>query len=259
MSTRIAFIDPVGGIAGDMLNAALIDAGADETAIRRAIASLGIAGLDCYTEAVTKGSFAARRFIVEAASNAIPASLGPEELLALARRAEVSPTVRAHAIAGIERLAAAEMQAHGVAREDVHFHELGGLDTIVDVLAACVALESLGDPQCFCGPLPVVGGVVPATHGLLPLPAPATLAIIAEAGLVIAPAHPDIPRNKELVTPTGAALLAEFATPALVPMHVLRIGTGAGTRDLPVPNVVRVWLGEAAALPHQHETFPHIA
>ncbi len=258
MSTLIAFIDPVGGIAGDMLSAALIDAGADEARIQRAVASLGIADLSCRTEAVTKGSFVARRFIVEITSNAIPAALGPDALLALGRRAEVSPTVRARVISVIERLAAAEMQAHGVARADVHFHELGGLDTIVDVLAVCVALESLGDPQCFCGPLPVVGGVIPATHGLLPLPAPATLAIIAGAGLAVAPAHPDVPRDKELITPTGAALLAEFASPALVPMRVLRVGAGAGTRDLPVPNIVRVWLGEPATL-RQHETFPHIA
>jgi uncharacterized protein (DUF111 family) len=246
MGARVIYVDPVAGVAGDMLNAALLDAGADLAAVQAAIASLGIAGLRVSVLPVLRGSLGALQYLVEADPATMPDHLGPDELIALAAKAEVADAVRQRTIAIIERLALAEAQVHRVPRAAVHFHELGGLDTIADVLGAMVALDTLDVTMCFTGPLPTNGGAWQMSHGLLPLPGPATLEIIARGGLLVTPAPDGVPANIELVTPTGAAILAEIARPGLPTMTVMRVGYGAGTRELPIPNVVRVWLGELA-------------
>ncbi|MBA3825001.1 MAG: LarC family nickel insertion protein [Ktedonobacterales bacterium] len=244
MASRIAYFDPVAGAAGDMINAALLDAGADLAAVQAAISGIAIAGLRVSVSVVMKGAIGALKFVVAANEAELPDHLGPDDLLALIARARVSATVQRRASAIIERLAEAEAQVHRVPRAEVHFHELGGLDTVADVLGAMVALESLGIEQCFTGPLPASAGLWGMAHGPLPLPAPATLEIIARGGLAVVAAPAILPRDMELVTPTGAAILAEVARPGLPAMTVARVGYGAGTRDLPIPNVVRVWVGE---------------
>lgn len=256
---RVIYFDPCAGAAGDMINAALLDAGADLEAAQAAIASLGISGLSVSVARVMKGAVGALRFLVAADDPAaVPDHLGPDELHSLVERAAVTNPVRERAHSVIERLATAEAHVHRVARAAVHFHELGGLDTVVDVLGALVALESLDVADCFTGPLPCPGGFFCVEHGPLPLPMPATLEIIARGGLLVTAAPADIPVGKELVTPTGAALLAELARPGLPVMRLERIGYGAGTRDLPVPNIIRAWVGMLAdggfvRHPHEHE------
>ena len=243
---RTVYFDPCAGAAGDMINAALIDAGADLAAVQAAVASIGIAGLTAHVEPVMKGAVGALKFVVTADHATMPDHLGPDDLAQLVEQADVSPHIRYQAHAIIERIASAEANIHRVAREAVHFHELGGLDTIVDVLGALVALDSLGVTACFTGPLPMNGGTWGMMHGPMPLPAPATLSIIAQAGLAVVAAPAAIPFGKELVTPTGAAILAEVARPGLPALALERIGYGAGTRDLPVPNILRAWLGTSA-------------
>lgn len=244
MGQRVAYFDPVAGAAGDMITAALLDAGADLAAVQAAIASVGAANLRVRAEPVMKGMFGALKYLVEADEADLPDHLAPDELLALVAKADVTGWVRGHAVSIIERLAEAEAQVHRVPRTQVHFHELGGLDTIADVLGALVALESLGITTCFVGPLPTVGGTWQMSHGSMPLPGPATLEIIARGGLAVIAAPPAVPAGMELVTPTGAAILAEIARPGLPTMTLNRIGYGAGTRDLPIPNVLRVWVGK---------------
>jgi uncharacterized protein (DUF111 family) len=245
MGERIIYFDPVAGAAGDMITAALIDAGGDLAAVQAGIARLAIAGLRVRTEPAMKGALGALKYVVEVDAATQPDHLGPDELLTLAARAEASAWARERAAAIIERVAAGEAAVHRVGREAVHFHELGGLDTIADALGAMVALDSLGAARCHTGPLPMTGGAWAMEHGLMPLPAPATLAIIAQGRLAVVAAPGAIPRGKELVTPTGAAILAEVARPNLPQMTLERIGYGAGTRDLPIPNVLRVWVGTA--------------
>jgi pyridinium-3,5-bisthiocarboxylic acid mononucleotide nickel chelatase len=250
---RIIYFDPCAGAAGDMINAALIDSGADLAAIQAAIASLGINGLSVHTEPVLKGAIGALHLVVTTSDpNAVPSYLSQHDLHGLADRAEVSPYVREHAHSIIDRLVDAEAHVHRLERDNVHFHELGGLDTIIDILGALVALESLKVEACYTGPLPCNGGTWGIEHGQLPLPMPATLEIIARGKLAVTAASAAIPPNKELVTPTGAAILAEIACPGLPTMQLERIGYGAGTRDLPIPNIIRAWIG-IEAQPGQSE------
>ena len=151
--------------------------------------------------------------------------------------------MRARALAVFERLAEAEAAVHGVSPEDIHFHELGAVDTLIDVVGAVTLLEELGVSRLVCSPLPIGRGMVRAAHGVLPLPAPATAAL-----LVGAPIH-GVELEAELVTPTGAALAAALADAwgAIPPMTLQRVGYGAGTADhRERANLVRVLLGTAA-------------
>jgi uncharacterized protein (TIGR00299 family) protein len=148
--------------------------------------------------------------------------------------------IKARSLAVLRRLAQVEAAIHGTSMEEVHFHELGAVDTLVDVVGFTCALERLGIEAVYCSPLPQGGGTVETEHGLLPVPAPATLALLVQAG---APTTPG-PVQAELVTPTGAALLAEFATFERPAMTVQAVGYGFGTKEFAFPNALRVWLGD---------------
>jgi len=150
------------------------------------------------------------------------------------------PGARDRAIAVFERLAIAEGRIHGIPPADVHFHEVGAIDSIVDIVATCLALEQLGITHLICGPLPLSTGTIHTEHGWIPLPAPATLALLE--GWPVVPGRPGM----EQVTPTGAALVAALATPGTLPsMQILGSGYGAGTKDTPdQANVLRVVMGD---------------
>jgi uncharacterized protein (DUF111 family) len=125
--------------------------------------------------------------------------------------------------------------------EQVHFHEVGAIDALVDIVGCCLVLHNLGVDAVYASPLPLGSGTIRTEHGLLPVPAPATLALIAEVG---APTLP-LEARGELVTPTGAAILTTLATFERPAMRVQRVGYGFGTKTFPWPNMVRVWIGEA--------------
>ena len=162
------------------------------------------------------------------------------EILALLDRSDLPPWVRASAEAVFRRLGEAEAKIHATTVDEVHFHEVGGVDSIVDIVGGLIGLHALGVTRIHASSLPLPGGTVRARHGLLPAPAPATLEILARVGAPTRPA----PVLGELVTPTGAAILAELATFEQPTMRVHRVGYGYGTKELPWPNAVRVWLGE---------------
>jgi uncharacterized protein (TIGR00299 family) protein len=165
------------------------------------------------------------------------------EIRALIDGSTLSDFVKARAIAVFHRIAVAEGKIHGMPPEEVHFHEVGAVDSIVDIVAFCVALEALGTPRVLASPLVEGSGFIDCAHGRFPLPAPATLEILAGIPLR------QIDEPMEFITPTGAALLAEFSA-GFGPMPALaveRIGYGIGTRDTPLrPNVLRAVLGEIA-------------
>jgi pyridinium-3,5-bisthiocarboxylic acid mononucleotide nickel chelatase len=149
--------------------------------------------------------------------------------------------VQQRAIAVFTRLAKAEAAVHGTTVEQIHFHEVGALDAIVDIVGVCAGLHGLGIERLYASGVPLGEGWSKSAHGRIPLPAPATLALLAA---VNAPNRP-APGPGELVTPTGAALLAEFATFGQPSLRLLRIGLGAGQKEFEWPNVARLWLAEA--------------
>jgi len=153
----------------------------------------------------------------------------------------LSQRVREGAKAVLRRLGAVEAELHGGDPEHVHLHELSAADTLLDLAGFCAALEHLGVDEVRYGPLPAGQGTVRTMHGLLPLPAPATLQLLTEAGATLLPAEDGI----EHVTPTAAALLTTLGSPGTAPLRLRSTGHGAGTRDDPRrPNVTRVWLGD---------------
>jgi uncharacterized protein (TIGR00299 family) protein len=156
--------------------------------------------------------------------------------------ADLSASVKSRAIDVFTRLGQAEAKVHGTTVEQVHFHEVGALDAIVDIVGAAAGLEALGIDKLHASAVPLGSGWVQTSHGRLPVPAPATLELLASAA---APTTPG-PGEGELVTPTGAAILAALATFGRPPMQLRRIALGAGQKDFAWPNVARLWLGEPA-------------
>jgi uncharacterized protein (TIGR00299 family) protein len=154
----------------------------------------------------------------------------------------LSPRVKERSLSTFERLARAEGAIHGIPAEKVHFHEIGAVDSLVDIVGFFAALEILGITRVHSSPVPLGTGSVQTEHGMLPVPAPAALALLSEAG---APTRPH-PAETEILTPTAAALLAETARFSYPSMILGRVGYGVGAKELPWANVVRAWTGEAS-------------
>jgi uncharacterized protein (TIGR00299 family) protein len=235
---RTLLFDPFHGASGDMITAALLQLGADRSTALRAMVAVVKEPL---VEETERGGIRALR--VRTRAEARPRSL--EEVMGRLRGAEGPAAAIAMAERVILRLHRAEEEVHGPV---VHFHEVGADDAIADIVGACTALHSLAVEQVAVLPVALGGGFIRGAHGTLPVPAPATAAILSASALQ---GHPG-PDEGELLTPTGAALLAEFATlPAsrLPPGKILSVGYGAGSRETgSVPNLLRVFLMEADGL-----------
>jgi uncharacterized protein (TIGR00299 family) protein len=246
----IAYLDCASGIAGDMLISALLDVGAPEEPLRAVPGRLGLRGVDLRLVRVERHGISALQFEVGGQPDHQERSWRSirEQLM----DAALDERVRERAAAVFARLAEAEGRVHGLPPDEVHFHELGAVDTLIDIVGAVTLLEELGVDRLVCSPLPVGRGVVPVAHGVLPLPAPATAELLVGAPVF------GVDIEAELVTPTGAALVSTLADgwgPA-PPMTLRRIGYGAGTLDLAErANVVRVLLGHAVEkdVPLQNE------
>ncbi|HET8540511.1 MAG TPA: nickel pincer cofactor biosynthesis protein LarC [Anaeromyxobacter sp.] len=236
-------LEPIGGIAGDMFLAAALDAGVDRAALEAALRTLGLPGwrLDVARRSDAGIAGTHVRVVVEGEP---PHARGLAEILALVDAGGLTARARGAARAVFERIGRAEAKVHGVPLEQVHFHEVGAVDSIVDVCGAAVAVDLLGWPRVVSAPPELGRGLVRTAHGTMPVPPPAVLELLA--GKPVRPGGPP----GEAVTPTGAALLAELAEigplPAFVPG---RIGYGIGTaRWADRPNVLRMILGELAAV-----------
>ena len=240
---RIAYFDPFSGASGDMILGALLDAGLPEAALRSDLGKIDLPG---YTMTIER---AERQSVTGTKVTVTPAEDQPHRLWrdirVLIEESALDAPVRDAALAIFSRLAEAEAGVHGTSPEEVHFHEVGGVDAIVDICGACIGLALLGVDAVFSGPPRLGSGFVRAAHGLLPVPAPATASLLASAGTPTAGPDPGTEAVQvELLTPTGAAILttlADFRRPDFVPNA---IGYGLGSRDLPWPNALRVWIGE---------------
>jgi uncharacterized protein (TIGR00299 family) protein len=231
-------LDAFSGISGDMLDGALADAGADQTAIVNGIASLET-GAAVSFEKVKRCGIGATKFHVHIEHSHQHRQLS--HIAKMIEKAELSERARANAIAVFRRLGEAEAQVHQVPIEKVHFHEVGAADSIADIVGACLAFELLGVEHIVCSPVNVGSGTVKTEHGMLPVPAPATALLHANA-----PIYSRGPAL-ELATPTGAAVAMTLAGSfgVLPAMKVSRIGYGAGSHEFnEQANVLRVMLGE---------------
>ena len=230
-------------MAGDMLLAAMLDLGvlgAGEEVVRAALVGLGLPAHTLEAQTVVEQGIRATRVEVHPAAG--QPFRGPAELARLVSAAPLSEMVRRRAVAAVERLAKVEAEVHGIPVEEVHFHELGAVDTLVDVVGVFVLWEALGGPSVVSAPLPLGSGFVETAHGRLAVPAPATLALCRHLPVSGGP------EASELTTPTGALLASELATGwgELPPMQPRHVGYGAGHRKLGSgrPNLVRVILGK---------------
>ena len=236
---RVAHVDPFSGASGDMLLGAVVDAGVPLEGIVEVLNGLALDGWEVTEETVTRAGIGATRVHVTTHEDGVIRTWANiRELLAAARLPE---PVRARALATFGRLAEAEARIHRRDVERVHFHEVGALDAVVDIVGVCAGLHQLGVERVTCGPVAQGHGMTRGEHGLLPVPAPAVLELLAGAPTYATG------ESVELCTPTGAALLAEWTDEwcELPPILVERAGYGAGARDLDRPNVVRIVLGRA--------------
>lgn len=240
---RIAHFDPVTGASGDMILAALLDAGLSIDELRAGLASLPVPEFRLETEEVTSGSLRARRLILKIPDQATHRHL--PQVLEILRGGKLPATVVANAERVFVRLAEAEARSHGIAMEKVHFHEVGALDAILDIAGACLALHLLGVEEVRFSALRVGSGEANTAHGKIPVPVPAVVELTKGLPIV----RTDI--VGEILTPTGAAILTTLGRPAEAgeAMVAEAVGVGAGTKVLPGrPNVLRVTLGRTAVV-----------
>ncbi|MDQ1599168.1 MAG: pyridinium-3,5-bisthiocarboxylic acid mononucleotide nickel chelatase [Actinomycetota bacterium] len=240
----VAWVDASAGASGDMLLGALVGAGVELAVLQAAVDALGTEPVRLTARPVTRAGLAATQ--VEVAAPASDVRRTWPDVRALISAAGLAGPVRDRALDVFARLARAESAAHGIPADEVHFHEVGALDSLADVVGVCAALHDLAVSEVHCTPVALGQGTVRTEHGLLPVPGPAVLAVLAEAGAPVGAGDVD----GEACTPTGAALLAATVTGwgGLPDLRVTATGTGAGSRDTAGrPNVLRVVLGEPAA------------
>jgi hypothetical protein len=224
-----------------MIMASLIDAGAPLDRLRDELAKLGLPGWELRVREVMKGAFRATKVDVVIDHSAHHAHRSLSDILAILQATALSTEIKADAARIFTRLADAEARAHGTTREAVHFHDVGAVDAIVDVVGGVLALALLGVDRVCCSALPIGGGMVNGPHGKIPVPGPGTAELLRGFPVV------DTGVRAELVTPTGAAILTTLAVGAgrMPAMKILSVGYGAGAMDLPgIPNLLRCFVGE---------------
>ncbi len=258
---KILYFDCFAGGAGDMIVGALLDAGLPFDALRGALGSLALDGCEVTTERVLRSGIQATKFRVIEGDHA-PAHTPHhhhdqghvhahvhahthrtvKEITAAIGRSNLSAAGKARATALFGRLAEAEAAIHGMSVDEVHLHEVGALDSVIDVVGAVFALEWFNVDRVVVSPMNVGGGMVTSAHGVFPVPAPATVRLLGDAPIYSSGAQ------TELLTPTGALILTGYASSygPMPAMRVAQVGYGAGDRDLPgTPNVLRVLVGDS--------------
>jgi hypothetical protein len=240
----IAYFDCFAGAAGDMIAAAMLDAGLDADFLRSQLATLGIEGLKIDISETHRCGQRALTFKPSAPDQHHHRHLA--DIIVMIEASGISPAAKKTAVEIFNTLARAEAAVHGTTPDHVHFHEVGAVDSIVDVVSASVGFHALDIRKVYASTLSVGSGVIKAAHGMMPAPAPATMEILREKGAPVKTG----PAEMELLTPTGAAILATLVESftALPPMTVSAVGCGAGTYNSDkFPNIVRLFLGESIA------------
>lgn len=236
----VAYFDLFAGASGDMILGALVDAGLTIESLRGSLAGLAVENWELRAEKISQKGIAATRVKVVMGDEVRERRYA--DLDAIIGASQLDDAIKGSSRKILRRIAQVEAQIHNERIEDVHLHELGGLDTLIDVVGAVVGLKLLNVEQVFVSALPMGHGTINSRHGVLPLPAPAVAELVRGAPIRAS----DI--EAELVTPTGAAILTTLAKgyAKFPPMTLERVGYGAGMRALPIPNVLRVFIGRTA-------------
>ncbi|HEY8666730.1 MAG TPA: nickel pincer cofactor biosynthesis protein LarC [Tepidisphaeraceae bacterium] len=239
----IGYLDIPSGLSGDMFLSCLVDAGWPVENLRATLARLSLPAEEyqIHAQTVMKGALRATQVSVQVVKSKQHRHL--HHIREILDASDISKEVKDRALGVFTRLAEAEARVHGTTIDKVHFHEVGAVDAIVDIVGTCAGIKALDISELYASAAPLGHGWVKTEHGQLPLPAPAVLEILAAAKVPTRPA----PGEGELLTPTGAALLAHLATFGQPAMTLHRIGIGSGQRNFAWPNVARLWLGEANA------------
>jgi uncharacterized protein (TIGR00299 family) protein len=241
--SRLAYLDCFSGVSGDMLLGAILDCGVAADDLGRELARLHLDGYRFSSRKVTRAGLAATQAVVEVAGEPSPRALG--DVLEVIGKSGLPGEDKEKGSRVFQWLAEAEAKVHGETVETVHLHDVGAVDAIVDVIGSVAGLRLLEVKEVFASALPAGSGTTGGPHGVLPVPAPATLELLARAK---APLRSAGGGAGELVTPTGAAIVAALAKFERPEMTLERAGYGAGSRDVEGrPNVLRMWVGERAA------------
>jgi uncharacterized protein (TIGR00299 family) protein len=236
----IAYFDCFSGIAGDMILGALIDLGVDVPFLKKELQKLPLTGYDIIVKQVESNHIAATDVTVTVTEDQHHRSLS--DIIDLLNRSTLAPEVKKHSQNIFYNLGSVEAKIHRVDLEKVHFHEVGAVDSIIDIVGSVIGITKLGIEKMYCSPLPLGHGFVSCDHGILPLPAPATVELLK--GIPVY----SVDRKQETVTPTGAAIVMTLADAfgEMPPMKINKIGYGSGKIQSEYPNVLRVFLGEPA-------------
>jgi uncharacterized protein (TIGR00299 family) protein len=233
-----AYLDCGAGISGDMFLGALVGAGLDPDVLRERLGALDLSGYSIEVGEVRRAGLPGTK--IDVVVGARQPSRDWRAIRALIEGSGLEAAVAARALGAFTRLARAEAEVHGVETDAVHFHEVGAVDSIVDIVGTAIGLRELGIDELWCSPVRLGSGTVTAAHGELPVPAPATARLLL--GIPVFAGE----LEGELTTPTGATLVAEFAGrfAPLPPMRIVAEGWGAGSRDHAIPNLARLLVGE---------------
>ena len=242
---KVAYFDCFSGCSGDMVLGALIDAGLPLDILEKGLSSLAIHGYKLSAEQVKRSSITATKFTVVMNETKAQPERSLKDIVMLIEASKLPEKVKNTASAIFQRLGEVESRIHDVPLEKVCFHEIGAVDSIIDIVGVALGLDALKIERFYSSPLPLGSGSISTAHGILPVPAPATLRLIAMSNAPIG----DFPKQSqpqgELVTPTGAAIVTTLANFGRPGMTVEKVGYGAGTKDFKAwPNVMRIWIGE---------------
>ena len=247
---RIAYFDCFSGASGDMILGSLIDAGLSARLLKEELKKLRIPTIHLKVKKVLKSGLSATQVIVEGKSEK-KSHRNLKEILRIVERSGVEAKVKERSKEIFKRIASVEANIHQTQMGEVHFHELGGLDSIVDIVGSVWGIQKLGIEKIHISKVNVGGGFVKCEHGILPVPAPATLSLMEGKPIYSSGVE------RELLTPTGAAILTTLGTEfgSMPPMKVERIGYGAGRDNLPHPNLLRLIIGTSeSSLPRERVT-----
>lgn len=245
----ILYCDCFSGISGDMFLGALLDTGLPVDYLHDRFQCLALPEYHSVTvQKVHRGALQASLVTLEVDEPAGSAGRGFNDIARLIFDSRLDSRTQHTTLEIFQKLAEAEAKAHGCALDDVHFHEVGAVDSILDIVGAAVGLQFFDIEALYASALPLGSGRVKTQHGILPLPAPATLELLRMANAPLTPSEAQV----ELVTPTGAAILAALASFRQPEMRIQRVGLGAGQRELAWPNILRVLIGRPEVTPGEH-------